>query len=494
VIRLTRRKVQIGVAVERSRIVAIRVDEAEKESEPEGDEVARPREFELDLPGPLEPTPEGIADYLEGAFHSISEALDLPAGGTVADLVLLPPLSSLRILQLPPVADEDLCRVLSRDARRYFTSAWERPVVGVCRLEEKRDGPASVLAAAAPSGLTEALFKAAAAVGWRVGAVAPAQSAWAALASKAHLRAGGDQTLRTGSSLTVVVLGKETTEVLQIRDGKLAGGRRLPAEWPAARQARFVAEIVREEGSSPHADETTIGGESDEEKAPPLLAAVVMGAEPARGRLVEALLAHGLEVLTSDDHKAPEDPAHLAAAFAHRATAPRFIPPEVRATIRRRSCRVALALAGGGALLLLLAALVELWGLHREVSAAAAHRTSLAPQVREALGAGDSLIEDIEQLVTLSELERVASRLSLVLPQMTEHLPRTSYLESFTARGDTLLLTGVAERAAAVFEGLQESPEIEAVQAEGPIRREEAEEGVQRESFTLSARVGDRAP
>lgn len=490
---ITSRKGRIGVAIEASRIVAIRLDEAEKAREKEGpkDIEGRLREFVVDLPKPLEPTPEGVACYLESAFRSICEALNLSPEGTVADLALLPPLFSLRILRLPPVAGEDLRRVLSRDARRYFGSPWERPVVGVCRLEDQQDGRAPVLAAAAPNRLVAALFEAGTAVGWGIRTVVPAQSVWASAIRGDQLGTGDDGTLRQGSLLTVVVLREETTEILQTCDGRLVGARRLPPEWSPERLARFVAEIKHDEGSIPTADDAITDREGEQKSLPPV---AVLGAKAARSSIAEALTAHGVDVLDSNDPETLESPARLAAGFARYVTAPRLIPAEVRAAIRRRSRRAALALVGGGALLLVLAALVELWGLHREVDAVADHRASLVPEVRVALGRGDSLVSDIERLVTLGELEHEASRLSLALPEVTKHLPKSSYLKSFTARADTLLLTGAAERAAVVFEGLQKSQGIEAVQAEGPIRRDEAEAGVMRESFTLSARIGNRVP
>ncbi|MGH7572641.1 MAG: PilN domain-containing protein, partial [Gemmatimonadota bacterium] len=385
--------------------------------------------------------------------------------------------------------------VLSRDARRYFASPWEAPVVGDCRLEKKRDGPGPVLAAAAPTGLVEALFQAGTAVGWEIKTVVPAQSAWAAMANGLRPEHGDDGSApsRDRDSLAVVALVEETIEVLQTREEELIATRRLPAEWDAERLARFVAETLREEGPLLEARGAPTGVE-EEVQAPSVPTVVVIGPEPMRGRFAEALTAHDVDALITADDGFLANPTRLAAAFASRVKAPRLVPVEIRAAIRRRSRRQALALAGGGALLLALAGVVEIWGLHREVNAVAARRASLAAEVRAALGAGDSLVSGIEKLITLGELERETSRLSLALPEVTEHLPRTSYLESFTARADTLLLTGAAERAAVVFEGLQKSQGIEAVQSEGPIRRDEAEEGVMRESFTLSARIGERAP
>lgn len=475
-------------------MVAVRLDEADKKTgKGHGPEEAVPREISVDLPEPLEPTPADVKRHLQDALRTVSEALDVPEG-SIADLALLPPLLSLRILRLPPVADDDLCRVLARDARRYFASPREAPVIGVYRLEEKLGGPTPVLAAAAPSGLVEALFQAGTAIGWEIRNVVPAQSAWAAMADGLQPDSGddGSATPAERDSLVVVALLEETIEILQAREGQLIGTRKLPADWGAQRLAGFVAETLRQGGGLPGA-----GGASpvEESKPPPTSSsAVVIGREPMRGSLMEALTAHDVDVLTTADEAFQASPTHLAAAFASRVKAPRLVPAEIRAVIRRRSRRQALALAGGGALLLGVAGLFELWGLHREVSAVAARRASLAPQVRAALGAGDSLVTEIEKLVTLGELEQKASRLSLALPEVTERLPRTSYLESFTARADTLLLAGAAERAAVVFEGLQKSPRIEAVQAEGPIRRDEADEGVVRESFALSARIGDRSP
>ncbi|HEX2202757.1 MAG TPA: PilN domain-containing protein [Longimicrobium sp.] len=73
---------------------------------------------------------------------------------------------------------------------------------------------------------------------------------------------------------------------------------------------------------------------------------------------------------------------------------------------------------------------------------------------------------------------------------MAEHLPRDSYLTSFRAEGDSIVMEGQAPRASRVFDALRGVPGITGVRVAAPVRRDFPEGGAPVERFVLSARLG----
>ncbi|MDR1989674.1 MAG: hypothetical protein LBQ09_05525, partial [Acidobacteriaceae bacterium] len=80
---------------------------------------------------PLDPPPSDMAHWpsLATALSDLSRMLG-DAGGTV-DSALMPPLAEVRRLTLPPMREDDMRRLLSRNASKYFVGARSAQIVGV---------------------------------------------------------------------------------------------------------------------------------------------------------------------------------------------------------------------------------------------------------------------------------------------------------------------------------------------------------------------------
>src|SRR5690606_33335167 len=92
-----------------------------------------------------------------------------PGDGVHLRLAILPPLCDVRLLELPGLRDDEIERVLRRDASRHFLTGGRSVVVGGVRIDggrQAKEGSAPVLAAAVPSALLDALDAAATARGW----------------------------------------------------------------------------------------------------------------------------------------------------------------------------------------------------------------------------------------------------------------------------------------------------------------------------------------
>ena len=136
---------------------------------------------------------------------------------------LMPPLTEIRRLDLPPMGDSELRTLLSRNAGRYFVGARSAQLVGTTMAPQRQSGPVGgVIAAATPLRLVAALHAAALDAGWTVESVSPAEGAWCSAAS-----ALWPATSRHASQL--LVCGEDRTELLQIEQGRLASVRRFRA-------------------------------------------------------------------------------------------------------------------------------------------------------------------------------------------------------------------------------------------------------------------------
>jgi len=160
---------------------------------------------------------------------------------------------------------------------------------------------------------------------------------------------------------------------------------------------------------------------------------------------------------------------------------------ESRRTASRRAARrrsmIMLAAAAG---CLIGAAVLDYWGLGRELDALRARRASIATQVAAAIQTRDSLTALSEVAGSIGSLETRKPRWSVFFADLADDLPRDAYLSSFESRGDSVLVTGVASDAAGVLHGLEQLPGLAAVHADGPIRQDVTPDGVVREHFRFS--------
>jgi hypothetical protein len=403
---------------------------------------------------------------LASALKELAERLDTDDG--VLHVVLMPPLTEIRRLDLPPMGEQELRTLLSRNAMRYFAGARSAQLVGTISAPRRSASPlGSVMAAAAPQRLIAALHSAARDAGWTVEAVSPAEGAWCSAASALWPAAG-----RHASHL--LVCGEDRTELLQLEQGRLVGVRRFRA---GSADAALVVEALRA-GDAPH--QAVEGGR---------IAAV--GVSARRMALARALSTAGLAISAAPQEWAErsEHPDELAAEFAGPNAAPLFRSEASLAQRREAGRRVVMRLVAASAGLLLLAAAFLLIGEKRQLRAVQAERAAIKPQISATLVGRTSVETAFRQLSALAGAQRSATQWSAVIAGVSEHLDGQAYLTSMRGRDDSLLVEGIAVRAAKAFDSLVRTPGLASVRAAAPVRRESPQGGPALERFTIAAVV-----
>ena len=418
----------------------------------------------------LEPLGAG-ADWpdLADALRELSAAVG-SGSGTIA-VALLPPLVRLRRLEIPPLTDDETRRVVERSAARYFTGVREPQTVGVARATHHLRRTGIVVAAAAPARVVSAIVGAAHAAGWSVSSIAPAHAAWVAGA-----RAQWSQLGRESAQLAV--LRDESTELVRIERGAIAGIRQFGAG------AAWVDQVV-----------DAVCGPGDGEGPLPLL---TIGPDDRRDQLVEPLRSRGVVLgeRAARWRAMSESPEAMAAAFAAEARDLDLLPPATHAARDHRMQRTAAWLAVAAVVFLLVGAAAQLWDVKRELAAIESKRAEIRPTVAKVADAR-AMIDGIQRRVAaIAPIETNATRWSAVLAEVAGHLPRDAYLVNVRGASDTLLVEGLAGRAASTFAALERAPTIGSVHPAGAIRRDVTADGVPVERFTIAARLTgpDSAP
>jgi len=99
----------------------------------------------------LEPPPNGGVAWpaLVDALKQLATALN-SSGGELA-VALMPPLTELRQIELPPLDEDSMQRLLARNASRYFIGARAAQVIGAVRPADRTETEAAPVIAAAAS-------------------------------------------------------------------------------------------------------------------------------------------------------------------------------------------------------------------------------------------------------------------------------------------------------------------------------------------------------
>ena len=147
-----------------------------------------------------------------------------------------------------------------------------------------------------------------------------------------------------------------------------------------------------------------------------------------------------------------------------------------------------------GAGLFIGAAALELFGVQRELAAVIAQRAAMRDELVAVLARRDTVALLGERVAALRSAEAAAPRWSDAVALVAAYLPRGAHLLSLRAEGDSLLLDGVAHRAAPVLEAMTKAPAALTVRAQGSIRQELREDVGQVERFTLLVRFAGGAP
>ena len=445
------RTVTLGVAIDVERIVVAALG---------ADGGSRHESFSVAASSSEAPLAE-LGEALTNALWKTRTALGAVRASVA--VALLPPLTLCRVIDMRGLSDEEIHNVLRRDVASYFPVGATSHVVGASRVRHAASRTSAVFATAAPTTLVDAIHDAATAAGCSVTAIVPAAAAWAAAAE--HVWAARP----TAASTLVAVLDKQV-DLLRIEGGQLTTLRRL-------------RNAPSDQGSLIDA----LGGSAE---------AMLLGDPRFVGALSRSLHASGIRLTAPvRDPGLVNDPAALAAAFAGAARAGPFLVPEQLRTERRRLAnRRAARMMIASIALLVGAAAIELWGLRRELAVVTGERLELRGRLSAVVATRDTVTTLAEQLSALRTAERGAPRWSNSVALVAEYLPRDAHLLSLRAEADSLVLEGVAHRAAPVFEAMARAPAALAVRAQGSIRQEVRENVGQVERFTLSVRLTGGTP
>lgn len=373
-------------------------------------------------------------------------------------VALLSAISETRRLEMPPLTDDELEMVLSRNAARYFVGARGAQLVSVAALERgKRDGQ-GVLAAAAPAWIIRLITAAARDAGWSLQKLVPADAAWTIAAVYCWPAAQ-----RNDASL--LVHQHDRTDVLQVNGSALTNVRRM---------RRDVSEVgVLADALLP---------------SPQLLA---MGNAAVRKEWLTALSTRGITVTLPTNLPADvsNDAALIAAAFAADVRNMIFRTDEMRAADIKRRTRTMWTMVAAAMLLLAVAGVGKLWDVQRELASVQAAREALKPQLTKTM-VGRTSVETVSgQLQMLATTERESPHWSIVIAELTEKLPDDAYLTALRGKSDSVFFDGMATRAAKVFPALEKVQSFAGVKAASQVRREPGDEGDPLERFTLAAKL-----
>lgn len=374
-------------------------------------------------------------------------------------IALMPGVAEVRRVDVPPLADDELEILLSRNASKYFLGAHGAQLVAVAA--GNRLAGAGVVAASAPTWLIRQLSIAAREAGWTLQHIAPAEAAWAsALPVVSPPAARGDAVL--------LVSGSDHTQALIMHEGAVAAVRRF-------RGATVDAHVL--------VDSLAVGARL-----------IATGGPAVRKQWMQALGERAISVSlpASLPAEVSNDAAFLAAAFVVDADSFVFRTEEMRVADRTRRNRLLYALSGAAVLLLAASGAFVLWDVQRELTSVQAARAELKPQLATTL-LGRSSVETVSgQLQVLAKNERESPHWSAIIADLTKHLPDDAFFTAFRGWGDSVRFDGLAERASTIYVPLSRAESLSGIKAAAAVRLEPQVDGSMREKFTLVGKLRPR--
>jgi len=374
-------------------------------------------------------------------------------------VALMPSLAEVRRVDVPPLSDDEVEAVLSRNASKYFVGAQGAQLVGVetNRLSH-HDG---AIAAAAPAWVVRQVSLAAREAGWKLEHVAPAEAAWAIASAKAF-------PADTSRDAFLLVHQADHTHGLTVAQGKLTMIRRF-------RSATVDVPVFLE---------SHVAG-----------ARVLAFGEPGvRKQWLSALGERSISVTLSVGLSADVagDAALVAAAYVVDVQSLVFRTEEMRVADRKRRNTVMYTVCAAAVVLLMASAGLIWWDVSRELAAVQAERAEIKPQLTTTL-LGRSSVETVSnQLQILARNERESAHWSVVIADLTKHLPDEAHLTGFRGWSDSVRFDGLAERAASVFAPLAKAESFSGIKAAAAVRLEPQVDGSSMEKFTLVGKVRPR--
>ena len=387
----------------------------------------------------------------------LEEAGAGPTEGARVHLRLLPPMADTRIVELPPLREEELVSVLRRDVARYFLGGVGPQVVGVHTVGRSNGGGQPVLVAAAALSLLEAAREAAVQIGWSLESIGPAHGAW--------LSAAGDPSSKTRRA--IVAIEGSAAYVMRLEGDVVAAVRQVPASDLAS-----VADAL---GVGP--GRVFVWG-------PPGAEQELAGLSSSAGWVVDPLPGGA---------DGRSDPLEVAALWADRAVL-ELVPPTLAALRDSRRRRSAVRLGIAAAALVVAAAGANVWGTYRELDAVRAERLAIADRVQPLILARDSLQRLNDRIQARENLWANTPRWAPVLVELASLLPRDSHLTALFASGDTIELEAAGSRAGEAIQALRAAGLFRDVRLQGVVERELENGETIVERFRVSARLAGVAP
>jgi Tfp pilus assembly protein PilN len=123
-----------------------------------------------------------------------------------------------------------------------------------------------------------------------------------------------------------------------------------------------------------------------------------------------------------------------------------------------------------------------------------AERDRIRPEIASTMVGRTTVDAAYQHLSTLSAIERASPQWSSVIAALTEALPDDAHLMAIRTRDDSVIVDGVADHAARVFNALERANQLTGVKAAAAVRREIQEGGSDAlEHFVIAARVAHPA-
>lgn len=377
-------------------------------------------------------------------------------------VTLLPPLALGRGIRLPPLAADEYRRVLTRDVSRYFPIGQASQVVGALPPRSTRSSPVPVFAVAASERIIEAIQAAVAGIGFELASLECAYSAWAGAAGRIW------PSFRR-SDAALIVCHDDLIEVIHCDGGRPVSVRRVNAG--ASREQVLAAAGLYAKGGPPRV-------------------CAILGPPEEQGFLRDTLSECGIAVLPPTPASQSE-PSVVSATFASSGPGPGLYPERIYEQARMNSGRLTRWLAGIAAVSLVLAAVFLLWGAKRDLRATIDQRAAIRSEVNKAIGFKDQISSLSSRSAHIASLRASTPQWSAVLSSIAQELPRDASFTKFQAQADSVVLEGIASRAASVFEAMRGIPDITAIRSTAPVRQQ-LQDGNPVEHFSVAARLAPR--
>lgn len=368
------------------------------------------------------------------------DVLDELRGELVSDeplvyVALAKPFARAKVVELPPVGRSVVRQLMTRNAGKYFLLQGEASVIAdaVALRPSWRRTCRRWIAGYADEEVVEATTSAIQEAGCRLGSITSASCA---------LLEGllaVDETLRTQRAV-IKVETEEWTEEIHLRGG---------------RPEMFLPVVERGEAHSPDGvDRTETAGPGNEGNE--------LEFRSFHFGRPEAVKVEG----DGEPCDRTDSDAGMLAAFGAvigSNVLPLLVTSRGLATLEHRKrvriatiCALSLVLVGT-------AGLLQLWGLDREIQAVTTARAVISAKVEQAASVRKATIEDRAWLDSLSRSVEDARDHSVLLAEIAQALPESSFLRTYHATATEVRITGETRSGANIVAALEASERFDGI-------------------------------